>query len=60
MFLRRLMIAGGERDPGQQERAPCGGEPGGERGGRLRVAERQPQQRLQFIGAGQQNRPSLG
>jgi len=54
VFGCRVMIACGKRDPGQQDRALCGREPGGQLGGGAQVAEGQAEQCFGFVGAGQQ------
>ena len=60
VFLRGVVVAGGERDPGQQQAAAGGGQPAGQLGRGAQVAERQAQQRLQLIGPRQQHRPGPG
>ena len=55
-----MVIARGERDPGQQQAAAGGGQPAGQLNGGAQVAERQAQQRLQLIGPRQQHRPGPG
>ena len=60
MSERAVVIAGGERDPGQQQTAAGGGEPAGQLCGGAQVAERQAQQRLKLIGARQQRGAGLG
>src|SRR5262249_40322298 len=39
VLLRRAVVASGKRDSGEQDRARYGGEPGGQRGGGVQVAE---------------------
>jgi len=54
------VIAGGQRDPGQQQAATGGGQPVGQPGRRARVAARQADERLELIGPGSQRRPGSG
>ena len=60
VFLRRVVIVGGKRDPGQEQATAGGGQPVRQPGGRAQVAERQPQQRLHLIGPRQQHRRGPG
>ena len=50
---RGVVVACGERDPGQQQAAPGRGQAAGQLGRGAQVAEREAQQGLQLIGPGQ-------